>query len=108
MNQVPRGFNRRQVLIGLAFAAVSLGALYIGLPNLAGLGDTWRRLDRGEPGWLTAGLILEIASFFCYVALFRGVIGHEAGMAGRRATGSPWRAWRRPGSSRRAGSAASR
>ncbi len=78
MNEAPRGFTRNQLLVGLAFAAVSLGALYIVLPSIAGLGDTWRRLDRGEPGWLTAGLILEIASFFCYVALFRGVIGHEA------------------------------
>ena len=80
MNQGLKGPTRRQLLVGLAFAAVSLGALYIVLPNLAGLSDTWNRLNRGEPGWLTAGLILEIASFFCYVALFRGVIGHEAGI----------------------------
>ena len=80
MNEAPRGISRKRLLIGLGFAAVSLGALYIVLPNLAGLGDTWRRLDKGEPGWLTAGLFLEIASFFCYVALFRGVIGHEAGI----------------------------
>jgi uncharacterized protein (TIRG00374 family) len=80
MNEAPRGLTRRQLLIGLAFAAVSLGALYILLPAVAGLGDTWRRLDRGEPGWLTAGLILEIASYLCYVALFRGVIGREAGL----------------------------
>ncbi len=80
MNEAPRGFTRKQLLIGLAFAAVSLGALYIVLPNIAGLGDTWNRLDKGEPGWLTAGLVFEIASFFCYVALFRGVVGHEAGI----------------------------
>ena len=80
MNDAPRAFTRKQVLIGIAFAAVSLGALYIVLPNIAGLGDTWRRLDKGEPGWLTAALFLEIASFFSYVALFRGVIGHEAGV----------------------------
>jgi uncharacterized protein (TIRG00374 family) len=78
MNEAPKGFTRRQILVGLAFASLSLGALYIVLPNLAGLGDTWRRLDKGEPGWLTAGLFLEIASFGCYVALFRGVIGQEA------------------------------
>jgi uncharacterized protein (TIRG00374 family) len=78
MNETPRGLTRRRLLIGVAFAAVSLGALYILLPAVAGLGDTWRRLDRGEPGWLTAGLLLEIASYFCYVALFRGVIGSEA------------------------------
>ena len=80
MNRAPAGLTRRQLLIGVAFAAVSLGLLYILLPAIAGLGDTWSRLNRGEPGWLTAGLILEIASFFCYVALFRGVIGHEAGI----------------------------
>ncbi len=80
MNEAPRGLTRKQLLIGLAFAAASLGALYIVLPNIAGLGDTWNRLDKGEPGWLTAGLVFEIASFFCYVALFRGVVGHEAGI----------------------------
>jgi putative heme transporter len=80
MNEVPRGVTRKQLLIGLAFAAVSLGALYIVLPNIAGLGDTWRRLDKGEPGWLTAALVFEILSFFSYVALFRGVIGQAAGI----------------------------
>ena len=80
MNQEPRRPTTSQVLIGLAFVAASLGALYIVLPSIAGLGDTYRRLNTGEPGWLTAGLILEIASFFCYVALFRGVIGREAGI----------------------------
>jgi putative heme transporter len=80
MNEAPRGFNRKQILIALAFAAVSLGALYIVLPNIAGLSDTWNRLDQGEPGWLITALFLEIASFFCYVALFRGVIGSEAGI----------------------------
>jgi putative heme transporter len=77
---MPRGLTRKQILIGIAFAALSLGGLYILLPAVAGLGDTWDRLDRGRPGWLTAGLFLEISSFFCYVALFRGVIGREAGL----------------------------
>lgn len=40
MNEAPKGVTRKQLLIGLAFAAVSLGALYIVLPNIAGLGDT--------------------------------------------------------------------
>jgi putative heme transporter len=80
MNEAPKGLTRKQLLVGLAFAAASLGALYILLPNIVGLGDTWRRFDKGDPGWLTAGLILEIASFFCYVALFRGVVGEEAGI----------------------------
>jgi putative heme transporter len=77
---MPRGVTRKQALIGIAFVALSLGGLYILLPAIAGLGDTWNRLDSGQPGWLTAGLIMEIASFFCYVALFRGVIGQEAGI----------------------------
>lgn len=48
MNEAPRGLTRRQVLIGLAFAAASLGALYILLPNLAGLSDTWRRSTKAS------------------------------------------------------------
>jgi uncharacterized membrane protein YbhN (UPF0104 family) len=37
-------------------------------------------LDRGEPAWLTAALLLEVASFLSYVVLFRAVIGREAGL----------------------------
>ena len=71
---------RKALALFSALVALSLGGLYIVLPAIAGLGDTWRRLDNGEPGWLTAGLFLEIGSFFCYVALFRGVVGQEAGI----------------------------
>jgi len=75
-----KGPTSKQLLIGAAFVALALGLLYILLPAIAGLGDTWRRFDSGEPGWLTAGLVLELCSYLCYVGLFRSVIGREAGI----------------------------
>ncbi len=62
------------------FVLVAIGALYVLVPALAGIKDTWDRLGNGEPGWLTAALFLEIASFGCYVALFRAVIGRDEGI----------------------------
>jgi uncharacterized membrane protein YbhN (UPF0104 family) len=50
-------------------------ALYIGLPRIAGLDETWGRLSDGDPLWLIAALGLEVASYASYVVLFRGVFG---------------------------------
>lgn len=38
-------------------------ALYLGLPRLAGFDNTWRRLSSGEPVWLCAAALLEVASY---------------------------------------------
>ena len=43
------------------------------LPQLAGLEDTWSRLDDGDPVWLAAGVLFECVSFLGYVWLFRTV-----------------------------------
>jgi uncharacterized membrane protein YbhN (UPF0104 family) len=50
-----------------------VAALYIGLPRVAGLDDTWGRLSRGDPVWLAAAVVLEACSYGGYVVLFRGV-----------------------------------
>jgi uncharacterized protein (TIRG00374 family) len=61
-------------LLGLAaFLFLSLAALYFILPQLAGLDDTWSRIERGRPGWIAAALVLALGMFAGYVALFRGV-----------------------------------
>jgi uncharacterized protein (TIRG00374 family) len=56
-----------------AFLIVSIIALYLLLPKLAGLDDTWHRLEDGSPFWLGLAFVLAIASFGGYVALFQGV-----------------------------------
>jgi putative heme transporter len=61
----------------LLLAAGAIGVLYVLLPNLAGLDDTWRRVNRGDPWWLGLALLLEIASFAGYMALFRAVFARD-------------------------------
>ena len=52
----------------------ALGAgLYVGVPQIAGLDETWGRLDDGDPWWLVAAALLELGSYAGYVLLFRGV-----------------------------------
>lgn len=65
--------NRRHLLWGALFAVVVVGFLYVVLPRLAGLDDTWNRIQNGAPEWLAACLLFEIISFGGYIWLFRGV-----------------------------------
>jgi uncharacterized membrane protein YbhN (UPF0104 family) len=58
----------------LAFAAAAAIGLYLLLPQLAGLDETWRRLGRGDPWWLAAALGFEVLSYGCYVVVFRAVL----------------------------------
>jgi putative heme transporter len=63
---------RRAWLSALVVVAVGVG-LYVGLPQIAGLDETWGRLADGDPVWLIAALGLEVGSYAGYVVLFRGV-----------------------------------
>jgi uncharacterized membrane protein YbhN (UPF0104 family) len=63
---------RRLGLWALAVLALVAG-LYVGLPRIAGLDETWGRLSRGDPWWLAAAVVLEAGSYAGYVVLFRGV-----------------------------------
>lgn len=67
---VPSG--RTLALTAIVVAAGALG-LYLLLPRLAGLDDTWERLDEGEPWWLLAAFGLEVASYGSYVVLLRAI-----------------------------------
>src|SRR3712207_8628309 len=44
--------TRRTVVLGLVVIVVLLAALYYGLPRLAGLEETWHRIEQGDPWWL--------------------------------------------------------
>ena len=65
--------NRRTVLSLGAFLLLSLAALYFLLPQLAGLEDTWRRIEDGSPYWTIVALLFGCGMFFGYVAMFRGI-----------------------------------
>ena len=65
--------NRRSVLTLGAFLVLALAALYFLLPQLAGLEDTWRRVEDGSPYWMVVALLFGCGMFFGYVAMFRGI-----------------------------------
>lgn len=76
--------SRGRVLASAAALAVAAVALYLLLPRIAGLRDSWDRLDQGDPAWLAAALVLEVASFASYVVLFRAVIARPPARLGWR------------------------
>lgn len=65
--------TRRQALAFGLFVASAVAFLYFVLPKLAGLKDTWSRVENGDPAWLAAAVLFELVSFLGYVWLFRTV-----------------------------------
>ena len=68
--------NGRTILTLCGFLAAMILALYLLLPQLAGLEDTWNRIEDGSPGWIVLAFVLTFGMFGGYVAMFRGVFGH--------------------------------
>jgi uncharacterized protein (TIRG00374 family) len=66
-------FNGRTVLTLCGFLLAAILALYFLLPQIAGLDDTWRRIEQGSPAWLLLAFGLTFGMFAGYVAMFRGV-----------------------------------
>jgi uncharacterized membrane protein YbhN (UPF0104 family) len=71
----PALITRRRVLVVGVLIVVGLVGVYFLIPKLAGLGQTWGRLRRGDPLWLAAGAALELLSIAGYAILFRTVFG---------------------------------
>jgi uncharacterized protein (TIRG00374 family) len=65
----------RSLLIFIGFLTASLAALYYLLPQLAGLQDTWHRIEDGSPWWMLLALLFTFGMFVGYVMQFRGVFG---------------------------------
>lgn len=66
-------FTRRRLMISVLFVVSTVAFLYLVLPKLLGLQDTWNRIRSGNVWWLALGVGLEVLSFLGYVALFRAV-----------------------------------
>jgi uncharacterized protein (TIRG00374 family) len=66
-------FTRGRLVAALVFVASALAFLYFVLPKLLGLHETWNRIQHGNAWWFALAFVLELCSFFGYVALFRGV-----------------------------------
>jgi uncharacterized membrane protein YbhN (UPF0104 family) len=69
----------RNLLVVGGFLATSLAALYFLLPQLAGLNDTWRRIEDGSPYWMFLSVLFGLGMFVGYVAMFRGIFSRVAG-----------------------------
>jgi uncharacterized protein (TIRG00374 family) len=65
--------SRRSLLALGGFLLASLAALYFLLPQLAGLDETWNRIEKGDPIWLATALVFTAGMFGGYVAMFRGI-----------------------------------
>ena len=65
--------TRRNYLLGIICIVVVAALLYYGLPQIAGLDDTWRRIERGDPWWLALAGLFTALSFAGYVVVFRYV-----------------------------------
>lgn len=88
--------TRRGVLLFLLFVAGALAFLYFVLPQIAGLDETWGKIEEGDPWWLAAAAVFTVLSFLGYVVLFRGVfrdapridmrVSYQITMAGLAAT----------------------
>ncbi|MGI9557440.1 MAG: lysylphosphatidylglycerol synthase transmembrane domain-containing protein [Solirubrobacterales bacterium] len=73
-----RSRTRRRVGLGLALAASAIAALYLLLPAVAGLENTWNRISEGNPWWLSVAAALEVFSYASYMLLFQTVFGAAA------------------------------
>jgi uncharacterized protein (TIRG00374 family) len=54
---------------------VIIVALYLGLPQIAGMSDTLDVISDADPLWIAVAVLLNVFSFAAYVALFRGIVG---------------------------------
>src|SRR5262249_26241296 len=76
--QLPKlQITRGRVIASAVFVVSVVAFLYFGLPKLVGLSAELRRLRTGNVWWLLVATLLEAASFFGYIALFRAVFVHR-------------------------------
>ena len=72
-------FTARNLLVLGAFLAASIAALYYLLPQIAGLEDTWERIEDGSPYWMFLAFVFTLGMFAGYVMMFRGVFARVPG-----------------------------
>jgi len=71
-------------LTAAVVALAAVAALYLALPAIAGLDETWRLLKTGSAWWLGFGVVLELGSYAGYVLLFARVFHGVDGVGLRR------------------------
>jgi len=74
----------RRLALAVLLAVVALSVLYVVLPAVAGLEQTWSRVAEGNGWWLIGAGAFEVLSFLSYVIAFHGVFGAGATPVGWR------------------------
>jgi uncharacterized membrane protein YbhN (UPF0104 family) len=67
--------SRRQLLFAVALIVLALVGLYLLVPKIAGLKQTWGKLAHGDPWWLCGAVGVELLSIAGYAVLFRTIFG---------------------------------
>lgn len=63
----------RNAIVFVLFVVSAITFLYLVLPQIAGLDDTWHRIEQGEPAWMFVALGFEVLSLAAYIAMFRAI-----------------------------------
>lgn len=71
-------FTTRRIVQTVLLVLFLLGAIYFLFPKLVGLGDALSRLDDADPLWIGIAVVLNIAAYATYIALFKAVVGGDA------------------------------
>jgi uncharacterized membrane protein YbhN (UPF0104 family) len=78
-NRRPEGpgtpVSRRRLLLAVALIVFALVGLYLLVPKIAGLHQTWGKLEHGDPLWLCGAAGVELLSIAGYAVLFRTIFG---------------------------------
>jgi uncharacterized membrane protein YbhN (UPF0104 family) len=60
------GPTGRRALLWFGATAIAILVVYLLIPHLAGIEDTWHRIRDGSPAWLGAAIALEAVSYLGY------------------------------------------
>jgi uncharacterized protein (TIRG00374 family) len=72
--EMPRvSMTRRRALLLAVFVLAAIAFLYVVLPQLNGVKQTWNRLGSGNQWWLAVAALMELISMIAYIALFQGI-----------------------------------
>ncbi|MFT3865720.1 MAG: lysylphosphatidylglycerol synthase transmembrane domain-containing protein [Solirubrobacterales bacterium] len=96
LTELPIFTPKRLLQTGLVVVILLVG-IYFLFPKLVGLGDSLDKLGEADPVWVGIAIVLSIASYTTYIALFKAVVGgdvlrltwgetYEINMAGVAAT----------------------
>jgi uncharacterized protein (TIRG00374 family) len=67
------GVTRERALLFGLFVVSAIAFLYVVLPQLGDVKETWGRLDEGDPYWLAIAFAFLLASTASYIAIFQDV-----------------------------------